>query len=213
MDVDDSDALARHAFCEQRNLNLSWYAAIKSARDYLTNANGRDNLYPSQLRNQLRERFVTCWQGERRLNSKLLFYNTVKEEFRAECYLNIWLTREETRRVAQIRSSSHQLRIETGRYGNLRLDIANRTCPHCCAQDEVDLLSKLPFFDPIIEDEYHFLQTCSLYNDVKKNTKEMTMDLINTENWQELFSHPLHIKEFARYLSRCHRLRFPKEEE
>ena len=48
---------------------------------------------------------------------------------------------------------------------------------------------------------------------LQKNTKEMTMDLINTENWQELFSHPLHIKEFARYLSKCHRLRFPKEEE
>ena len=58
MDVDDPDALARHAFCEQRNLNLSWYAAINSARDYLTNANGRDNLYPIQLRNQLREQFV-----------------------------------------------------------------------------------------------------------------------------------------------------------
>ena len=104
------------------------------------------------------------------------------------------------------------LKVETGRYGKLRQDIANRACPHCCSQDDIYLLSKLPFFQHIIEDEHHLLHICPLYNDARKKIKTVSRDLINKGSMKELFSHPLHIKELARYLSRCHKLRFPKEE-
>ena len=211
LDIDDSASLVRHAFCEQRDLNLSWYASLSSAINHQL-ANGRGHLYPSQLRNQLRKKFVVWWQQERQLNCKLSFYNSIKDEFGTECYLKIWLSRSETRRVAQIRSSSHQLRVETGRYGHLRQEIANRTCQHCCSDDEVYLLSQLPFFDPIIEDEQHFIFACPLYNDVKKHVKRMTMDIISNGETKQLFGHPLHVKEFARYLTRCQKVRFPKEE-
>ena len=210
LDMSNSDSLVRHAFCEQRSLNLRWYSGLTTAKTYLSNQSS--NNFPSQLRSSFREKFVEKWQEERQLNSKLSFYNTVKEEFNTECYLNIWLSREETRRLAQIRTSSHQLRIETGRYGTRRMDITNRTCQYCSSQDEVFLLSKLPFFDPILEDENHVLNICPLYDHARRNIKHNTRTLIGDGNFQDIFKNPLHAKETARFLSRCHKLRESEHE-
>ena len=94
--------------------------------------------------------------------------------------------REETRRLAQIRTSSHNYRIETGRYDPQRMEIANRTCQYCCSQDEVFLLSKLPFFDPIVEDEIHVLDTCPLYDDARRNVKQQTRTLISNGDFGDM---------------------------
>lgn len=49
--------------------------------------------------------------------------------------------------------SSHQLRIETGRYGNDRIDRNQRYCTLCNSLD--------------IEDEYHFVLICHIYHDIR----------------------------------------------
>ena len=50
--------------------------------------------------------------------------------------------------MTKLRISAHNLQIETGRYTVPKTPIENRKCSHC----------------GLIEDEFHFLLECSLYN-------------------------------------------------
>ena len=53
---------------------------------------------------------------------------------------------------ASFRGSSHSLSIETGRHHGIERD--NRICPYC---------------DCYVEDEYHFVMICPLYNNIRSN--------------------------------------------
>ena len=59
--------------------------------------------------------------------------------------------------------------IETGRYGSKYGNVLNRTCEHCSTDDKetLELLKESPFFEPIVEDEFHVLNSCSRYADAK----------------------------------------------
>ena len=51
--------------------------------------------------------------------------------------------------------SSHKLRIETGRYGQQRINRSERYCTICNTND--------------IEDEFHFVLICPAYNNLRKD--------------------------------------------
>ena len=138
------------------------------------------------------------------LQTIILQHCKIRVQLNTECYLFIWLRREETRRPAQILTRSHQLRIETGRYAR-RMDIANRTCQYCSSQDEPFLLSKLPFFDSDLEDENHVLNICFLYDHARRDIKQNKRTLIRDGNFGDILNKPLHAKESARFLSQCHK--------
>ena len=72
--------------------------------------------------------------------------------------------------MAQLRTISHQYNIETGRHCQNRESVVNRICTTCSKNDDdtVTLLAELPFFDPIVEDETYVIQTCPLYEDLRK---------------------------------------------
>ncbi len=81
---------------------------------------------------------------------KLRTYKLFKNEFRLENYL---LDLKDIRyqiSLARFRTSSHRLRIETGRYDKPITPVENRKCRHC----DLDAL----------EDELHFLLVCPLYS-------------------------------------------------
>ena len=119
------------------------------------------------------------------LNSKLRFYNIVKSEITFEPYLTI-NEYERKRALAQLRSSNHRLNCETGRYDlnkspkyHSKLELDNklwRKCCKICCGPQAETLSHLPFFEPIIEDEQHFLATCPLY----QNTRLQLNDTIKS---------------------------------
>ena len=118
----------------------------------------------------MRSNFRQTWSTERLNNRKLKFYNSIKMSFGYEKFLNMNLSYNESKKLAQFRSSSHQFNIKTGRHGTHKINqVVPRIC-NACSTDERDVLdnfAEMPFFDPIIENEVHVLRTCSLYEDYR----------------------------------------------
>ena len=212
MDTDDSPALVRHAVKEQENLNLDWFSKLQALKTGLMNKYSRSFNHPSQIRSGLKVWFEEVWNRTRVLNRKLGFYNKVKESFGPELYLSLKLGYFENKRVAQLRTSSHQYNIETGRHGQNRESVVNRICTTCSKNDDdtVTLLAELPFFDPIVEDETHVIQTCPLYEDLRKKLKAPTYMALH-EDPKLLFQTSTEIRDFSRFLRKIHERRFPKK--
>ena len=71
--------------------------------------------------------------------------------------------------MARIRSGTNELRIETGRYNDLRKE--ERRCWFGC--DE-------------IEDEEHFLLRCNMYEDIRRKTRNTIGEDIFRERGREI---------------------------
>jgi len=86
---------------------------------------------------------------------KLRSYKLVKEDFKRESYLELPPYMRVP--VARLRTSTHSLRIETGRY-NLPVPIPaeERYCWFCQ--------------NGSVEDEFHFLFDCKLYSTLEEKT-------------------------------------------
>ena len=75
----------------------------------------------------------------------------MKQSFKISTYLLIIQTMKHRNAIAELRLSSHQLNIETGRHTSIeRLD---RRCNVCILSD--------------LEDEYHFTLICPIYKDLR----------------------------------------------
>ena len=201
MDDESSDAIVRHAFCEQRQLNLNWYNSITAVKNRLEVEESKPLIWPNQIRTGMKNWFKRIWNTERSSNNKLKFYNSIKPDFKEELYLRLDLNSTVSKRIAQLRSSSHNLNIETGRYGANRLKLINRACKHCCTDDEgtLDLLLELPFPTPIIEDEEHVLSDCPLYDDLKDQLCPFTRNLLG-EDIALIFENSIAIRDFGSYV-------------
>ena len=150
----------RHAFVEQRNVKLVWYTTTSSVI-----SKGVNNITPysdqknsKRLQQEHKQWFAEIWGRERRSNRKLTFYNEIKNTFGLEPYLQI---------LAKLRTSSHQLKIETGRYnGAKRSSPIHRVWEFCSTEDKDVLthLAELPFLDMILEDKMHVLVVCPRYH-------------------------------------------------
>ena len=95
LSVDSSESLVRHAFEEQKILNLTWFKRLQAAKDIIVQRKGTSKeqaLNPKQIRTELREYFVEQWNNERSRNGKMGFYNSVKTEFGQENYLHLDLS-------------------------------------------------------------------------------------------------------------------------
>ena len=103
--------------------------------------------------------------------------------------------------MAQLRASSRQYNIETGKHGQNRESVFNRICTTCSINDDdtVILLAELPFFDPIVEDETHFIHTCPLNEDLRKKLKAPTYMALH-EDPKLLFQTSTEIRNFSRFL-------------
>ena len=213
MDRANSTSLARQAYVEQRALNLPWYKGLEDLRQGLQTASSRRLTYPNQYKAALRDTFINSWNEERKTNRKLCFYNSIKSEFGAEKYLDLQLSGQEVKRLAQFRMSAHKFNIETGRYAINREDPLSRICKHCTSSDleAVTLLAELPMFEPIIEDEKHVLATCSLYDEIRQNLNLQVRTAITSETatLMDLFNDIRSIREISRFLVKVNKRRFP----
>ena len=215
MDQNNSPSLVRHAFCEQRNLKLGWFKKINGLKELLQNQSQKPLLFPSSIRQQLLNRFESLWDIERRTNKKLTFYNNIKESFSEEPCLSMNIGYKNCKRLEQFRTSCHSYNIETGRYGNKRSDPINRLCRHCSTDDDdtLRILFELPMFEPVVEDEQHILQHCSLYSEIRSSLTEETRSFLGNGKIKEVFQNTKSTLEIAKFLKRCHEKRFPKKEE
>jgi len=159
-----STQLVKAAMTEQINLKLSWFVGIESVIKSFNNINLpdrnsssllnatflADSCTPELMTENLRKLFRDSWGSLVKDSRKLSFYSEVKKEFEWEPYLNHARSFQDRRATTQIRSSSHHLRIERGRYDKTPLD--ERTCNYC----------ELNTNQLIIEDENHMLHSCPL---------------------------------------------------
>ena len=99
--------------------------------------------------------FIRQWADSLKQQKKMLFYLQIKENFGEEPYLRR-KNRNYSSHIAKIRSSSHDLMIERGRYGKCQLQGAPKACRHCCNTSDgtMEIFKCLPFHEqPIIEYE------------------------------------------------------------
>lgn len=81
---------------------------------------------------------------------KLRSYKLFKEDYRLEPYLSLNLSRKTYINIARFRTSSHNLKIETGRHEVPKVPAENRLCEKCNQN--------------AIEDELHCLLNCDSHN-------------------------------------------------
>lgn len=159
-----NDHLVKAALSEQTRLNLSWYSNIKDLIDCfddvspaqyqvnsssILNALFLANLCSSKtIVENLQNIFVDSWKRNISSSSKLEFYSSVKSEFHWEQYLTKVSSFTDRRSTTWIRTSSHKLNIEVGRYNNI--DRQQRTCEFCLETKNLSC----------IEDENHILLHC-----------------------------------------------------
>ena len=182
----DDSCLVKAAIKEQIANSLSWFSGIKSLIDTFDEINPSEyeqnsslflNTYlmaqicsPNNITDNLKKVFTDAWKYQLSNSSKLSFYNSVKERFGWEPYLDSETVPDfnERRTTAQIRSSSHKLNIETGRYNNTPQQ--DRTCDFC---------SNNPSSNPAsIESEDHFLNECPQGADLRSSFKTRIISII-----------------------------------
>lgn len=105
-----------------------------------------------QFKQRLIDEFAQSWTESIGNSGTLCTYSLFKCSFGYETYLDK-LSRTYRHALTRLRLSSHQLRIEAGRYGVNRTERNQRYCTFC---DRLDL-----------EDEYHFIIICPTYNDLR----------------------------------------------
>ena len=133
----------------------SWYTSIKYILQKI-NTSRPVHKHNSEIYSKcLRSFFIQEW--EQLLNSyasgKLCSYVLFKNNFGCEKYLTIIQNFELRRSLTRLRLSAHTLTIERGRYQGIPRH--NRVCPRCSSGE--------------IEDEIHFLFSCTHLNDGRKN--------------------------------------------
>ncbi len=216
-DPTNVNMLVHQAFADQKELNLSWYAtwnSIVSQGVELQHVNKtRPNLLsvPGICR-YYEQQFIIDWTSDLESQSKMRFYRQVKVSFGEEPYLNLKSSLSR-RNIAKLRSSSHDLRIEKGRYCKSPERLSSRACRFCCdiENDFVTNFESLPFSEePILETEEHVLTECPWYHSARSNLSEHLKSLLLLKDYKAIMT-SYHIDEFGKYFSYCHRIRNPKK--
>ena len=102
-----------------------------------------------ELKKILHEINQTTWLRALNSSTKCDTYKQFKNRVKFEQYLTDVTQRKHRVAMCKLRTSDHNLMIEQGRRARPRLERIFRTCPTC--------------IDPI-ENEYHFLTSCTMYN-------------------------------------------------
>ena len=170
----------------------------KTISNILTELN-MNHLYENKLLCDLgvceKKLFDLCkaeWSKRILKKPKLRSYCCWKKDYNTEPYVKIGLPREHRSILAQIRSGTLPLKIETGRFMGIKLD--DRLCTVC---DE-----------GIVEDEKHFLLECNRYNDERSVflNKLGILEVDNPNNLlKKLFSDSC--RQLARYSALIYNVR------
>ena len=182
MDITNSDSIVRHAYREQEKSQLPWFAKMDTVAnnlDYNKATQGLPNATLAATR--ARGRFAEVWNKARMLNRKLDFYNLIKTSFEAEPYT--WLDNlQNCHFLARLRTSSHRLNRETGRYiGIVQSSYLAKMCDTCCDKENVRSLMELPGHDPVFEDEIHVLRDCPRYAKIRQSLREPHRTLLEND--------------------------------
>lgn len=105
------------------------------------------------IKQRVLDNFKQRWYSDINNSGRLYSYAIFKHEFELEKYLRVIPEGKYRNALSRFRTSSHRLRVETGRYENIARE--NRICIFCNMNQ--------------VENEYHFLLVCPLYRELRRN--------------------------------------------
>ncbi|KAH3802567.1 hypothetical protein DPMN_156245 [Dreissena polymorpha] len=119
-----------------------------------------DTCFLSLVKSRLNDAFIQNWMSELSNSSRAVSYN-IFCKFEFQPYLNDVTIDKFRFSLSRLIVSSHRLEIESGRWHKPEsIPVQERKCQHC----------------NVLEDEFHFLFECSLYNDIRKNHKAILLE-------------------------------------
>ena len=133
-----------------------WLSKVKDLLDqncfsetwYNPNSIRKDSFIPT-LKRRLTDNFIVELRRGLNSSTSMTLYREINTTFDLQSYLLKIQNSKQRQALSKLRLSSHGLLIETGRHSGIARE--NRTCAFCNTND--------------IEDEYHFVLICPLYND------------------------------------------------
>jgi hypothetical protein len=129
-------------------------------------------------------------------NPKLRTYKIFKQDYRIEPYLIADINKKMMNNIARFRTSSHNLRIETGRHDRPIVAAEHRFCERCNLQE--------------VEDEFHYLLICPALSAQRSILFQKVGCLINrfdeisnTDKFKEILisKHDTVIKALGEYIN------------
>ena len=110
------------------------------------------DIFLPEIKQRILDQYHQSWYSEINNSQRLASYSRVKHSFEQEIYLDILTEKKYKVALTKFRFSSHTLETETGRYHNIPR--SERKCKFCPMN--------------VIENEFHFLLACPLYNDLRR---------------------------------------------
>ena len=159
-----SGRLPRRVFDWEVNFNNNWATEVQSVLQSIDMANVFANRHICDLttvRSCLEKNEIDIWNSSRFNKPKLRYYNLYKCTVEPEDYVtNKNLSKYSRSLLAQFRCGILPIEVELGRFRNVKLE--DRICPMCLND---------------VEDEFHLLCVCNVYDDLRKVLYNKTYDL------------------------------------
>jgi hypothetical protein len=189
------DCIVKKVFNELTLLNdqgfHTWVTSLKNIeRDHgICTSSMSVSAFKHFCKNHLINNFIYKWSSELRnvdLNPLLRTYSLYKRNFELEPYLSSIKNHQHRIAYTKLRASSHTLEIEKGRYRKPKVDIKNRLCPLC----------------NIVEDEFHFVMECKLYENERKYLLSYLSQ--NISNFDNMTKHQKFVSIMSTKNTYCH---------
>jgi hypothetical protein len=187
-----SKQLAKQSVIDKRmkySSNDLWYEKVKMIMNqykireeemYLSNWK---QIIKQKIHIHEEKQWLMNLNDEKQYRSKMNIYRTIKCKLEYEKYLKDERNKHGTNILSRLRSGSHFLRVETGRYDNIERE--NRICTFC-NENEVD-------------DEIHFLLKCEWH----KNERELMWNEIQQKTNMNFKDNNISTEAKIRWLMAC----------
>ena len=137
-----------------------WLAKVKDLLDHTgfseiwnSPKSVRMETFIPMFKMRLIDNFIVYLRTGLESNYSMTLYREINSTFELQSYLLKIHNSKRRQALSKLRLLSHGLLIETGRH--IGIERQNRKCAFCNTND--------------IEDEYHFVLICPLYNDIRSN--------------------------------------------
>lgn len=151
----NNSRLTKKVFLWDKNSTVStWCSDVFQIFDSVSMSSSFFNnsiIVTDEIKGKLFELFKSQWTTQTIESPKLRTYISFKNNYCTEAYLKKIHNRNYRSCLAQFRCGILPLAIETGRFQNIPLEY--RLCIFC--------------HDDVLEDEYHFLLSCTAYSDLR----------------------------------------------